>query len=293
MKIRLTSSQYRNLIKEGVWRGNNNNSGLVDTLMGEEGSENIIGFFQNLLGLYHIDAEDLKRDEKLYKLVFDKIKSLKDEFYHTKRVIGKLNITPLFDYIIENEVDKIMRITNPQTQFTDLQKLLNYFDFNSNFSDNSIEYKKADNLSQGLVDDAIHYILKNNDKGEIIRKLSILGDLMPYDKHELVLPIATEIAKIFGITIFSKHKGYTFTKKDDSMVRDVVNYINDIPEQPKKTKRGFLNYISSPYGAAQHSTFWSAINRAGIIEKVGGGNNVTYKLGDNYEEWENGNLVAF
>ena len=31
----------------------------------------------------------------------------------------------------------------------------------------------------------------------------------------------------------------------------------------------------------------------GIIEKVGGGSNVTYKLGPNYDDWEKGKVVAF
>ena len=62
---------------------------------------------------------------------------------------------------------------------------------------------------------------------------------------------------------------------------------------PKKTKRGFLSYIGSQYGVGQYSDFWSAANKSGIIEKVGGGSNVTYKLGPNYEAWEEGRVVAF
>ena len=34
-------------------------------------------------------------------------------------------------------------------------------------------------------------------------------------------------------------------------------------------------------------------NKQGIIEKVGGGSNVTYKLGPNYDDWEKGKVVAF
>ena len=64
-------------------------------------------------------------------------------------------------------------------------------------------------------------------------------------------------------------------------------------DTPKKTKRGFLKYIGSQDGPGQFSQFWSAANAAGIIEKVGGGSNVTYKLGPNYKAFEEGNLVAF
>ena len=293
MKIRLTGSQYRNLIKEGVWRGNNGNNELVDAFIGEGGNENIIQFFRNFLEIYHLDVEDIKNNEKLYDLVFDKIKTLKDEYRQTIRMIEKLNYLPLFDYIMSNEVDKIITNSNTETVFFRLQKLLIYFDFSGDYSEKSIEYKKVDDISQSLVGDTITYIIKNNSKKDAIKKLSIMGDLIPSDKLSSIRPIADTIAKNHGMTLFAKYKGFTFTKKDDSMVRQLVNYIKDITVSPKKTKRGFLNYIGSQYGAAQHSSFWSAVNRAGIIEKVGGGNNVTYKLGDNYEEWENGNLVAF
>ena len=62
---------------------------------------------------------------------------------------------------------------------------------------------------------------------------------------------------------------------------------------PKKTKRGFLNHIGQTESGGQLSTFWSAANQSGIIQKVGGGNNVTYELGPNYKDWEEGKVVAF
>ena len=86
--------------------------------------------------------------------------------------------------------------------------------------------------------------------------------------------------------------GYSFNRKDDSMIRDLINYMKDISDI-KKTKRGFLDYIGSHYSGGQYSDFWSAANKSGIIEKVGGGSNVTYKLGPNYEAWEEGRVVAF
>ena len=96
---------------------------------------------------------------------------------------------------------------------------------------------------------------------------------------------------VIGIALFDKMRGgYTFARRDDTMIRDLVNYMNDTP---KKTKRGFLNYIGSEDRPGQFSQFWSAANAAGIIQKIGGGSNVTYKLGPNYNAFEEGNLVAF
>ncbi len=124
---------------------------------------------------------------------------------------------------------------------------------------------------------------------EAIKRLSILNRKSHNPKVE---DTAKEIANKNGITLISKHMNYTFNRKDDSMVRDLINYMKDI-SNIKKTKRGFLDYIGSHYSGGQYSHFWSAANNAGIIEKVGGGNNVTYKLGSNYENWENNKVVAF
>lgn len=77
------------------------------------------------------------------------------------------------------------------------------------------------------------------------------------------------------------------------MVRQLIDYMTDDVNAERKTKRGFLEYIGSHYTSGQFGTFWSAVNKQGIIEKVGGGSNVTYKLGPNYDDWEKGKVVAF
>jgi hypothetical protein len=116
------------------------------------------------------------------------------------------------------------------------------------------------------------------------------SDKMGSRKFESVNSIVKGFAEKNGLTLIPKHKGYTFQRGEETMVRDLINYMKDVPQ---KTKRGFLNYIGSNYGRGQYSTFWSAVNKAGIIQKVGGGNNVTYQLGPNYKAWEEGNTVAF
>ena len=108
-----------------------------------------------------------------------------------------------------------------------------------------------------------------------------------------MIPLVKDFASKNGITLIPKHKGFTFQKGDESRIRDLIKYIKDVPILPKKTKRGFLNYIGQTESGGQLSTFWSAANQSGIIQQVGGGNKVTYELGPNYKDWEEGKVVAF
>jgi hypothetical protein len=108
------------------------------------------------------------------------------------------------------------------------------------------------------------------------------------------------ITKENGLTLVNKSGGYSLQKKEGSMVRQLIDYMTDDVNTERKTKRGFLEYIGSEYSRGQFATFWSAVatfwsavNKQGIIEKVGGGSNVTYKLGPNYDDWEKGKVVAF
>jgi hypothetical protein len=148
-------------------------------------------------------------------------------------------------------------------------------------------------LIDGLLFDSIQYLFNNYEPKEAIRQSSILSDHLGINRMENIEPLVKDFAEKNGLTIIPKHKGFTLQKDEGSMVRDLINYMKDIPEIPKKTKRGFLDFIGSHYTGGQYSTFWSAVNKAGIIQKVGGGNNVTYELGPNYKAYEEGNVVAF
>jgi len=148
-------------------------------------------------------------------------------------------------------------------------------------------------LVKNVLFDSIQYLFKNYEPKEAIRQSSILSDQLGRKRMENIVPLVKDFAEKNGLTIIPKHKGFTFQKDEGSMVRSLINYMKDIPELPKKTKRGFLDYIGSHYTGGQYSTFWSAVNKAGIIQKVGGGNNVTYELGPNYKAYEEGNVVAF
>ena len=144
----------------------------------------------------------------------------------------------------------------------------------------------------GMVDDVVSYLFDNYEPIEAIRIASNFKKSLNYRNDvENLTRTVKDFAEKNGIALFDKMRGgYTFKRRDDTMIRDLVNYMNDTP---KKTKRGFLNYIDSQDAPGQFSQFWSAANAAGIIEKVGGGSNVTYKLGPNYKAFEEGNLVAF
>jgi cation diffusion facilitator CzcD-associated flavoprotein CzcO len=127
---------------------------------------------------------------------------------------------------------------------------------------------------------------------EAIKRLSIFNERTKYKFHTEISDVVNNITKENGLTLVNKSGGYTFNRKDNTMIRDLINYMKDISDI-KKTKRGFLDYIGSQYTRGQFATFWSAANKQGIIEKVGGGSNVTYKLGPNYDDWEKGKVVSF
>ena len=108
--------------------------------------------------------------------------------------------------------------------------------------------------------------------------------------YEEIYPYVKEFAEKHGITLFNKHRGMTFAKKD-GMMRSLVNYLKDVKP---KTKAGFLDYINSRgRSPGQHTVFWGAALNSGLITPVRNGRQITYQLGPNYEAWENDKLVAF
>ena len=139
----------------------------------------------------------------------------------------------------------------------------------------------------------IEDILNTYSGVEAIKRLSIFNERTKYKFHTEISDVVNNITKENGLTLVNKSGGYSLQKKEGSMVRQLIDYMTDDVNVIKKTKRGFLDYIGSHYTSGQFGTFWSAVNKQGIIEKVGGGSNVTYKLGPNYDDWEKGKVVAF
>ena len=196
----------------------------------------------------------------------------------------------ILETFIEEEIEEIVGSDkNPLEKYNSLNKLRKSLE--DRFGVRGVKSKILNEIMGGMVDDVVSYLFDNYEPIEAIRIASNIKKSMNYNDIENLTRTVKDFAEKNGITLFDKMRGgYTFKRRDDTMIRDLVNYMNDTP---KKTKRVFLNYIDSQDAPGQFSQFWSAANAAGIIEKVGGGSNVTYKLGPNYKAFEEGNLVAF
>lgn len=284
MKIKLTESQYLKVITE-------NQNPNVDRLLQKffddirllDDDEKLYYFFD----VYGFDDRMMEVSDRLYDWFrYSLLSGIKIINYRTlSKYQNKIN--SLLEVIATKESKKII-----DSNKNDLKKIKELIKLES-IIPRYYKSKILKELIDGLLFDSVQYLFKNYEPKEAIRQSSILSDQLGRKRMENIVPLVKDFAERNGLTIIPKHKGFTFQKDEGSMVRDLINYMKDIPELPKKTKRGFLDYIGSHYGAGQYSTFWSAVNKAGIIQKVGGGNNVTYELGPNYKAYEEGNVVAF
>jgi hypothetical protein len=297
MKIKLTERQYSKLIKEATWSRNNLNvDSIVDLFKSDskrfnQSREGLAEFFNLFFNVYGLNIEDVMNNKKLYNIVLSRSNHLMD--FRDKQQFQKLpndfTVVDIFSYILFTEYEKILNMGTPEQKYNNLHTLFyRFYTLMTVYGENELLREIQRHLDR-FSDDMIKYIVKTYDPIESIKRLSILNRKSHDPKVD---DTAKEIANKNGITLISKHMGYSFNRKDDSMIRDLINYMKDISDI-KKTKRGFLDYIGSHYSGGQYSHFWSAANHSGIIEKVGGGSNVTYKLGPNYEAWEKGKVVAF
>ena len=297
MKIQLTERQYNKLIKEATWSRNNLNvDSIIDLFKSDskrfnQSRDGLVGFFNLFFNVYGLNIEDVMNNKKLYNIVLSRSNHLMD--FRDKQQFQKLpnidKVIQIFNYILFTEYEKILNMGTPEQKFNNLHTLFyRFYTLMTVYGGYELLREIQRHLDR-FWDDTIKYIVKTYDPIESIKRLSILNRKSHDPKVD---DTAKEIANKNGITLISKHMGYSFNRKDDSMIRDLINYMKDI-SNIKKTKRGFLDYIGSHYSGGQYSHFWSAANHAGIIEKVGGGSNVTYKLGPNYENWENNKVVAF
>jgi hypothetical protein len=283
MKIKLTESQLSRIVEDNLHpkeeRFLNKFFDRVENLNAMEG-----------LDVYF---KEFGFDERMFK----HSKRIRDWFentilpllrgYHIQRTNTRL--ISILEVFIEEEIEDIVGgDKNPLEKYNSLNKLqkslLNRFDIRG------VESTILKEIMGGMIDDVVSYLFDNYNPRDAIRIASNIRNNMPVTDIENLTRTVKDFAEKNGITLMRKHMRYTFNKREDSMVRDLINYMKDTP---KKTKRGFLDYIGSHYSGGQYSHFWSAANAAGIIQKIGGGSNVTYKLGPNYKAFEEGNLVAF
>ena len=285
MKIRLTEIQYRKLIKETTLNFNKDITPLVEVFV--EDIKNIkhpIKVMNLFFNTYKLTLNDIKNNKLLYKTIYN----IDWRGVSENIVVDRYKYSEIVEFFLQSEFGRIMNMSTPYQRFNNLFSLRNKFD-------GWEDMKTMDKINHQMMKDSflvIEDILNTYSGVEAIKRLSIFNKRTKYRFHTEISDVVNNITKENELTLIPKHMGYTFNRKDGSMVRDLINYMKDISDI-KKTKRGFLDYIGSHYSGGQYSHFWSAANKQGIIEKVGGGSNVTYKLGPHYDDWEKGKVVAF
>lgn len=285
MKIRLTEIQYRKLIKETTLNFNKDITPMVEVFV--EDIKNIkhpIKVMNLFFNIYKLTLNDIKNNKLLYKTIYN----IDWRGVSENIVVDRYKYSEIVEFFLQSEFGRIMNMSTPYQRFNNLFSLRNKFD-------GWEDMKTMDKINHQMMKDSflvIEDILNTYSGVEAIKRLSIFNKRTKYRFHTEISDVVNNITKENELTLIPKHMGYTFNRKDGSMVRDLINYMKDISDI-KKTKRGFLDYIGSHYSGGQYSHFWSAANKQGIIEKVGGGSNVTYKLGPHYDDWEKGKVVAF
>jgi len=286
MKIRLTEVQYRKLIKETTLNFNKDITPLVEAFIEGIKGATPIRVMNSFFNTYKLTLNDIKNNKLLYKTMYNIDWGGIDEDV----VVDRYKYSEIVEFFLQSEYGRIMNMVNPYQRFNSL------FSLNNKFVGwgNATSYWSTRVISQMMNESelVIDNILNTYSGVEAIKRLSVFNNRTKYRFHTEILDVVNKITKENELTLVNKSNGYSFNRKDDSMIRDLINYMKDISDI-KKTKRGFLDYIGSHYSGGQYSHFWSAANHSGIIEKVGGGSNVTYKLGPNYEAWEEGKVVAF
>ena len=284
MKIRLTEIQYSKLIKEVTLKFNKDITPLVEVFIGDIKDVTPIKAMNLFFNTYKLTLNDIKNNKLLYKTIYN----IDWRGVSENIVVDRYKYSEIVEFFLQSEFGRIMNMSTPYQRFNNLFSLRNKFD-------GWEDMKTMDKINHQMMNDSflvIEDILNTYSGVEAIKRLSIFNKRTKYRFHTEISDVVNNITKENELTLIPKHMGYTFNRKDGSMVRDLINYMKDISDI-KKTKRGFLDYIGSHYSGGQYSHFWSAANKQGIIEKVGGGSNVTYKLGPNYDDWEEGKVVAF
>ena len=285
MKIRLTEVQYRKLIKETTLNFNKDITPLVEAFIEGIKGATPIRVMNSFFNTYKLTLDDVKNNKLLYKTMYN----IDWGGVAENIVVDRYKYSEIVEFFLQSEFGRIMNMSTPYQRFNNLFSLRNKFD---GWGD----MKTMDKINHQRMNDSflvIEDILNTYSGVEAIKRLSIFNKRTKYKFHTEISDVVNKITKENGLTLVNKSGGYSLQKKEGSMVRQLIDYMTDDVNVIRKTKRGFLDYIGSHYTSGQFGTFWSAVNKQGIIEKVGGGSNVTYKLGPNYDDWEKGKVVAF
>ena len=285
MKIRLTEIQYSKLIKEVTLKFNKDITPLVEVFIGDIKDVTPIKAMNLFFNTYKLTLNDIKNNKLLYKTMYN----IDWWGINEEVVVDRYKYSEIVEFLLQPEFDRIMNMSTPYQRFNNLFSLRNKFD-------GWEDMKTMDKINHQMMNDSflvIEDILNTYSGVEAIKRLSIFNKRTKYRFHTEISDVVNNITKENELTLVNKSGGYSLQKKEGSMVRQLIDYMTDDVNAERKTKRGFLEYIGSEYSRGQFATFWSAVNKQGIIEKVGGGSNVTYKLGPNYDDWEKGKVVAF
>ncbi len=281
MKVKINNRQHLLLVED-----NQRWDKFIQYFKNNTLNKNVEEWLRDFFNTFNLNKETLINNESLYNIFLNFFRKNSDYYNNNFMKYGK-KIEEIFDLISEKESKRILSSKGtPLEKIKQLLLLENKFPW-------SYENVILKEVVDGLLYDVVEYSFKNYNPIDAITQLSIIKDKIGVRRSEGMIPLVKDFASKNGVTLIPKHEGFTFQKGDESRIRDLINYIKDVPVLPKKTKRGFLNYIGQTESGGQLSTFWSAANQSGIIQKVGGGNNVTYELGPNYKSWEEGKVVAF
>jgi hypothetical protein len=280
MKVIINNRQHLFLVED-----NRRWDRFIQYFKDNTNNKNIEEWLNNFFSTFGLDKEILLNNETFYNIFLDFFRKNFDYYSNSSMKYGG-KIEEIFDLISERESKKILNSNNnPLEKIKQLIRLEKTFPW-------KYENVILNDAVGVILYDVVEYLFNNKTPIEAITQLSIIKDKIG-GRIESIVPIVKDFANKNGITLIPKHKGITFQKGDESRIRDLINYIKDVSISPKKTKRGFLNHIGQTESGGQLSTFWSAANQSGIIQKVGGGNNITYELGPNFKDWEQGKVVAF
>jgi len=282
MKVKLTEIQHRKILMETAKQ-----EALANKFAQELASADLEKTMYDLTTLYGYSEEEIINNPVLMNLVKEKMLKEITHNYHISREL-KNKYGKYFGAVGMAAAKEILNSNdNLYSKFLQLHAVSESIPYQYTPGGGQEDKDVVKELRDGIIYDTLQYLFKNFSVRDALKRASLMADRAKYDE---IAPYVKDFADKHGITLFSKTRGMTFTKKD-GMMRDLSNYLKDV--EPK-TKAGFLDYINSRgRTSGQYSTFFSAAQNAGLITPVRNGRTITYQLGPNYEAWENDKLVAF
>lgn len=255
MKILITETQYKLIIKE------NKIARFIDSFIEKNQNKSLPEVLEILLFDYRFSLDIINENENL------------------KKFLEGLTI---------HKID----LSNPIGKLTFINNL--WKTFSRNLSENL--KKLLLDIIEGMLNELTDQVFKTNkDFNSAIKQLRVVKDMLPKHNYNIIdnfFNLIKERGKKEGYNIIEKPLNWTF-EKGGGRVQQIIDYIREQPKLPKKTRRGWMEYIGEdPNRKGWNSYLWRAVQDAGIIEKVRDGNTFTYRLGPNVRDFEQGKLIG-